>query len=103
MNGLEALEEIKKAKAYEIDIPYTGGCLYENSTYCEDCDIIESELKVLQILKEKKVDIALLFAIHNSSKLNPTYDLNYYNSLRDNANRLSKQEYTAIVEWLKGE
>lgn len=115
MNGLEALEEMIETFDSGGYQPTTIGCVDGafKEVFSAELPIIERELKVLQILKEKKVDLAY---IRNS--------VWYYNSniriMRiENPNiiewlvkqykfsgmlyQLTLEEMQLIVEWLKGE
>ena len=79
--GLKALEVFKDLnRDYE-----TWEC------YTEEIDIIEKELKALEIIKENRVDVyALVIA----------YDLNDYNEMVRNVYKITQEEYEFLKEVL---
>ena len=77
--GLEAIKRIK----WELDIT-----LEERINLCE---YIEKELKALEIIKEKRVDIGWLIRSENCSK---------YNLGVGSSQALKKQEYDLLKEVL---
>lgn len=108
MNGLEALEKIDMTiRAFNL-----FNIKFGKDRYNEDCksieeydkchNIIERELKVLQILKEKKVNLDLIstFTIDDIDFILQIYNKN---AIEENMEILTKDEVTLIVEWLKGE
>ncbi len=97
MNGLEALKEIKHISCNSLSQLY--GTIED--AFETEFETIERELKVNQILKEKKVDlpyIQYLIAIYKEVNSNFLILYNY-----KEANKLTKEEATLIVDWLKGE
>lgn len=84
--GLDALNEIKKG----IDTALWDGNEYDY------LDIIEKELKALEIIKEKRVDIRLLFETFNYYK----NGLKAYNGMRTYGYDLTQEEYDLLKEVL---
>jgi len=82
--GLEALKEIKEM----LDAPYTSGVIKQG------LNVIEKELKALEIIKEKKVMINALIRI----------SFNEYNDYLDrfylSKERLTKEEYDLLKKVL---
>lgn len=111
MNGLEALEELKNAEFFVDDDSCCGcTCYYplQNEEYEENFNLIENNLKVLQILKEKRVDLGAIYylvfiepPIKNS--LLERYNQLVYLGKETEKVQLTKEEMQLIVEWLKGE
>lgn len=100
MNGIEALQRMCKFNCSAIEI---GSCFRP----CEEHQAIEKELSVLQILKEKKVDLDYLretldylreMSIYEEEAYVDRYNhhLMFYPS-----RQLTLEEMTLIVEWLK--
>ena len=89
--GLEALEDI---------------ILYLNASepkwlYCENIEVIKKELKALEIIKNKRVDVfELLLGISNSVYRNP---LERYNSYVEGSfnTELTPQEFDLLKEVLE--
>ena len=89
--GLEALEDI---------------ILYLNANepqglYCENIEVIKKELKALEIIKNKRVDVfELLLGISNSVYRNP---LERYNSYIEGSfnTELTPQEFDLLKEVLE--
>ena len=75
--GLEALQRIKN-RLYPLEI--------------EETNIIEKELKALEIIKEKRVDIGWLIRSKNCSK---------YNLGVGESQALKKEEYDLLKEVLR--
>lgn len=84
MNGLEALNEIKDPQA--------------SKWYLKRLDIIESELKVATILKEH---IKVCDVIRDGNIVG--LGLESKDTQAGIHIHLTQDEFTAIVEWLKGE
>lgn len=92
MNGLRAL----KVLCFKCNCNSDMRC-YDNGK-CESYHIIEKDLKVLQILKKKKVNIDLLnqFTVNDIEFIRDRYNEQcFYN--------LTLEETKLIIEWLKGE
>lgn len=87
MNGLEALDNW-----YNTEQP-------KPVEYCFHYNIIRKELKVLQILKEKRVD---LYYISPGSQTTIEEKLEAYN-FSHKLLPLTLEEMTLIVKWIKGE
>ena len=83
--GLEALERLYCAGNLELD--YVCSNKHE-----EDYELIETELKALEIIKEKRVDIGWLIRSENCSK---------YNLGVGTQQALKKTEYDLLKEVLK--
>lgn len=81
--GLEALREIDK------DTPFSQAF---NPKFKERIAIIEKELKALEIIKEKRVDIGWLIRSENCSK---------YNLGVGSSQALKKEKYDLLKEVLK--
>lgn len=95
MNGIEALEELKNAEFFVDDDSWCGcTCYYplQNEDYEENFKLIEKDLKVLQILKDKDIDLRRL-------KINIDLDIDFLSKWF----RTTPEEMTLIVEWLKEE
>lgn len=99
MKGLEALENW-----YNTEHP-------KPVEYCFHYNIIKKELKVLQILKEKRVDLDLLEQYlddhlekdEDISKVEIEFACKDYNSVSIPERQLKLEEAIDVVEWLKGE
>lgn len=94
--GLEALERIGQCyvNSESKDLMFTD-------EYGDDYDIIEKELKVLEIIKNKRVDVfELLLGISNSVYRNP---LERYNSYVEGSfnTELTPQEFDLLKEVLE--
>lgn len=100
MNGLEALERlygvVKMSRGEQGLVEFMNPCL----------EAIGKDLKVLQILKEKKVKLPkiaewladnLLKDIKRTTEFYNRYIVNGY------MEELTEEEMTLIVDWLKGE
>ena len=98
MNGLEALENIKATyKVCDIQGNNIDPMQYEYS-------VIEQDLKVLNILKEKKVGLLFLDKTFDIYHLNNDELTRRYNALmRDEDNFLTEEEMSLIVDWLRRE
>ena len=85
MNGLEKLKTIRHIHDMECG---------KDKTIDKDFDIIEKELKALEIIKEKKVNCYLLINSEN---------LKDYNECVDDTTekRLTQEEYDLLKEELK--
>ena len=90
MKGLEALEDI---------------ILYLNANepkglYCENIEVIKQELKALEIIKNKRVDVfELLLGISNSMYRNPLERYNFYVEGSFNT-ELTQEEFDLLKEVL---
>ena len=91
MNGIEALENW-----YNTEHP-------KPVEYCFHYNIIKKELKILQILKEKRVD--LRFIAYNKEYFEiKELTLEYNSVLFGNTKlKLTEEEMALIVDWLKEE
>lgn len=103
MNGLEALETIGEIEFYELE----NQC-EDVKTYCEDeYNTIETELKVLQILKEKKVDLSQInWLLAEQFKQTPVENKVSFYNFKMNYKKdemLNEEEFTQIAELLKEE
>ena len=91
--GLDALENIKR----EVDVPYFS-TLYDIDMWVEDITTIEKELKALEIIKNKGVDIATLMA------QNTLYSYNAWANCHPNniygRKQLTQEEYELLKEVL---
>ena len=101
MNGLEAVNKLKNESycncSLSDDNKYfcMGGLLKDS----DELKAIERELKVNQILKEKRVD---LYYISPGSQTTIEEKLEAYN-FSHKLLPLTLEEMQLIVEWLKGE
>lgn len=88
MKGLEALDNW-----YNTEQP-------KPVEYCFHYNIIRKELKVLQILKEKRVDLPKVYRsmVYYVEEQNI---LEEYNRYQKDENKLTLEEMQLIVEWLK--
>lgn len=106
MNGLEAVNKLKNESYCNCSLSddnklFCMGGLLKDS---DELKAIERELKVNQILKEKKVMLALLDKTFDIYHLNNDELTRQYNALmRDEDNLLTEEEMQLIVEWIKGE
>ena len=101
MNGLEAFDKLVatlniKEKIVENKI---------HSSWQSAIDTIENDLKVLQILKEKKVDLGLIYYMIFIEPPTKNTLLERYNQLvylgKETAKvQLTEEELTLIVKWL---
>ena len=98
MKGLEALKEIKS----RLDVT-----LYHQ--YKEAFANIETELKLLNLLKEKKVDLSfidnLIYKVTDVWKFeleNATMEMTARYNMKNNIH-LTQEELQLIVDWLKEE
>lgn len=82
MTGLEALERVKTLLDYQI--------------VSEDISIIEKELKALEIIKKKMVDMNLLVETFTY----PKNGLKAYNGYKINGYNLTQEEYDLLKEVL---
>lgn len=95
--GLEALNDIKNKKVITCEVcdsKMHDGCLCCQKNYkrSEQIVIIEKELKALETIKKKRVDLyALVIA----------YDLEDYNEMVNQVYELTQQEYDLLKEWVK--
>ena len=88
MNGLEALENW-----YNTEQP-------KPVEYCFHYNIIKKELKVLNVLKEKKVDLCLIRIFMDNPREDLLQDYNNMCEEMDNP-KLTQEEMQLIVDWLK--
>lgn len=106
MNGIKALEELKNAEFFVDDDSVCGcTCYYplQNEDYEENFDIIERELKVNQILKEKQVEIDLItIHIHCNFSIDHLTEI-YNKNIGSSYQQLTVEEMRLIVDWLKEE
>lgn len=107
MDGLNSLSVLDNGIQSLAQKVYTGKELDRvNAFYKEHCEIVEKELNVLQILKEKRVDLMLITDIMQSKTDREAKDyLPKYNKavLGCEGMLLVLEEMTQIVEWLKEE
>lgn len=107
MNGLEALDNMIETFDCGGYQPATIGCKDGafKEVFSTELPIIERELKVNKILKEKKVKLSkiaewladnLLKDIKGSTEFYNRYIVNGY------MKELTLKEMTLIVEWIKG-
>lgn len=88
--GLETLKKLKGVLAY-------FGAHTEKAI--ESCNIIEQELKALEIIRENKVNVSLLFNTKNHWDYNDhVYRAKIY--LQSNAKCLAQEEYDLLKEVL---
>lgn len=83
--GLEALKRIRQEtcpSTYNVDF---------DKNDC--CNIIEKELKVLWIIKEKRVDIFRITQCHNVHDYNECVYWNY--------TYLTKEEFDTLKRWIE--
>lgn len=94
LNSLSVLDNDIQSLAQKV---YTGKELDRVCAfYNEHCEAVEKELKVLQILKKKKVNIDLLnqFTVNDIEFIRDRYNEQcFYN--------LTLEETKLIIEWLK--
>ena len=98
MNGLEALDTIGRIVVYSSS--YNDCSEDIEGNYPEEYKAIEHELKVLQILKEKKVDLDF---VKEEAELSKPIDVLMYIYNSNHKDTLTSDEMTLLVEWLKGE
>lgn len=104
MNGLEALNKLKNedycncSLSADNDYFCMGGRLQQS----KELKAIESELKILNLLKEKQVDLEFIRNFVNCQIEDLLQD---YNNMCEEIEKpkLTEEEMTLIVEWLKGE
>ena len=99
MNGLEAYNELKKM----ITIPNHKD--YEEIRKKKDKleEVVENDLKVLNILKEKKVYLWFIYEFVDKFSTLETF-VEYYEHINGwKGYHLTLEEMTTIVNWLKGE
>lgn len=105
MNGLVSLSVLENDIQSLAQKVYTGKELDSvNAFYKEHCEIVERELYVLNILKEKNVDIRSIESLlHNKKNIDFTIKnlLWYYNEHLHNM-PLTVEEIKLIVEWKGG-
>ncbi len=90
---LTSLERLKNIKS-------TWNCMNPNWSVAqyEDFDIIETSLKVLEIIKNKMVNVGhLLYCIENFSDNRQLY---MYNEVFYENRKLTKQEFELLKGWL---
>ena len=87
MKGLEALKNIKR----EAGTPYFS-TLYDIDMWREDFAIVEKELKALEIIKSKKVNVIIFQGCN---------DLKEYNKYLIKWKRLTEEEFILLKEVLK--
>ena len=85
MNGLEAIEKLRQLLAYEID----------GINFMNEVEVIKKELKALEIIKKKRVDLDLLL---KTFKFN-NYELYNFN-IGNGARSLTQEEYDLLKEVL---
>ena len=86
--GLEALKDIREIfTCHDFD-------------FIEKCDIIEKELKALEIIKEKKVNVSLLFNTKNHWDYND-YICRAQIYLQSNSKCITQEEYNLLKEVLE--
>ena len=98
LTPLEALKEIRDKigdKMLFCAWNDKGDSYSKKITISDYCDIIEKPLKALEIIKEKKVDIQLLFDLFEDNR-NDYRDYNESNECR----WLKKKEYDLLKEVL---
>ena len=89
MKGLEAFEEIKAVMSK----------LFGDVEKCnKSLDIIEKELKALEIIKEKRVNAIILF--HYSNYKTP---FKYNRCIMDHDRQLTQKEYDLLKEVLNND
>lgn len=91
MKGIEALESW-----YNTEHP-------KPVEYCFHYNIIRKELKVLQILKENKVDLDFIDYLMTKTTTLEELLYKYNDRAFDWAGNLTTEEMQQIVEWLKEE
>lgn len=94
MTSKKALERIKR----EVGTPYFS-TLYDIDMWREDFKTVEKDLELLELIKEKAVNVARLnYAIHKEEE-----GLEYYNSFAiiEGFDELTKEEYKLLKEWLE--
>ena len=117
MNGLEALDSMIETFDCGGYHPATLGCKDDlfKEVFSEELPIIKNDLKVLNLLKEKKVDLdhinywVNIVNVENPKKYQITIEHmverynNLYVDLRRKEQHLTQEEMQIIVDWLKGE
>lgn len=90
LKKLSALEALERLKHFQIGNP--NGCLILWDKKEEDINLIEKELKALEIIKEKSVNV---YVFQHSG------DLETYNDMVDSEDRkLNAKEYDLLKEVL---
>ena len=102
MKGLEALNKIANIKMKEQYKTIKGGCfVYRvvSDDYSKELKIIEKELKALEIVKNKRVDIVgvLIYAFNQEN------GCEFYNSYMSKEIELTQEEYDLLKEILSND
>lgn len=87
--GLEALERLMGSYSKMCEGSGYGDELYQKYSPSSDRSIIEQDLKILSLLREKEVCIPSALCAHSAEDYNDT-----------NEPQLSESEFASIREWL---
>ena len=88
MTSKEALEDIRD---YHNEIVIDNYCTYTENMFEKELDIIEKDLEVLEILKNKNVDVDLIKNIMKDDRKFECYP----------DENLTQEEFNKIKEWLE--
>ena len=90
MTSKEALEDIRD---YHNEIVIDNYCTYTENMFEKELDIIEKDLEVLEILKNKNVDVDLIKNIMKDDRKFECYP----------DENLTQEEFNKIKEWLEND
>ena len=88
MTSKEALEDLRD---YHNEIVIDNYCTYTENMFEKELDIIEKDLEVLEILKNKNVDVDLIKNIMKDDRKFECYP----------DENLTQEEFNKIKEWLE--
>ena len=105
--GLEALDKLYNIPIYEENdnqCSDLGCCCDYKGDLCEvyynEIDDIEKELRALEIIKRKKVDVKLLLD-NDDDRIRPEYRFFDYNCTRKWEEKIDQEEFDLLIEILK--
>ena len=90
--GLKALDDLR----FDVSMAQYINYLEAN----KECDIIEKELKALEILKNKKVNLFHIWVFDDYEEYKAHYPFSEYSAAED---MLVTEEFDFLKEWLENE
>lgn len=105
MNSLEKINDIQYLimETYSDSEPLTENQEGSKNCFMQYCRDIRKDLKVLNLLKEKRVDLDWLSFCSSNSIKNTLEIYNKLDGIKDNEKqKLTLEEMALIVDWLRG-